>query len=283
MDGKKAGVLAILGSSVMWAVEPLVAKAAYRTSDFLDLSAVRAVVVAVVACLYVLATNRGNFRIARPHLSVVAYIALAGTVAADTLYFFALTKTAVINAVLIAHLQPIFIVLFGFFVMHEGLTKYDYGGMGIMIISGLLVTTGTWDNLTQVRLGSTGDLYVLSATVLWATTAIAMRKYLRQVHSGVITFYRYLIASSVFTIYLVSAGGSLRLNGYQAAVGVISATGTILYYEALKRLKAAQVGAMELPTETVTGMQIAGIALLLVGIRLLSRPEAKPAITFIAD
>lgn len=281
---------------MMWALEPLAAKAAYRTSDFLQMSAVRAVVVAAVACFYTVLTNRADFRIQRSHLPKLVYIGLAGTVIADTLYFFALTKVPVINAVLIAHMQPIFIVLFGFFLMHERLTRYDYGGIGVMIVSGLFVTTRTWDNLAQVRLGSTGDLYVLAATVLWATTAIAMRKYLCQVHSGVITFYRYVVASAVFTTYLVCAGGPVGLNWYQAAVGVISATGTILYYEALKRLKAAQVGALELstplfamvlvlfvPTETVTGVQIMGIVLLLFGLHLLSRTEAKPVITFIAD
>ncbi len=296
MNAKKIGVVAVLGSSMMWALEPLAAKAAYRGADFLEMSAVRAIVVMAAAWGYAMLTNRGDLRVRKGQIPRLAYIGLAGTVIADTLYFFALTKVPVINAVLIAHMQPIFIVLFGFVVLHEGLTRCDYCGIGIMVISGLLVTTRTWDNMVQIRLGSAGDLYVLAATVLWATTAITMRKYLREVHSGVITFYRYLIASAVFTIYLVWSDGALRVNVYQVAVGVISATGTILYYEAMKRVKAAQVAALELstplfaavlvlfvPAETVTGMQIVGIVLLLWGVGLLSRAETKPAITFIAD
>ena len=122
-----------------------------------------------------------------------------------------------------------------------------------------------------------------------------MRKYLRTVHSGVITFYRFSIASVLFTIYLLADRPDIRLNIYQVAVGLISAAGTILYYESLKRLKAAQVGALELstplfvavlvlfvPAETVTPMQATGIAVLLFGVYLLSRKE-KTAITFIVD
>ncbi len=339
MDVKKIGVLAILGSSFMWALEPIVAKMAYRDSDFLETSAVRAVVITIVAFLYVALTNKGNLRhsnktrlgqkeplrgavladasaslgmtsawlgmtkqvlleplkVGRRQVGPLVYIALAGTIAADTLYFFAIGKSQVINVVLMAHMQPIFIVVFGFFVMRENLTRCDYAGIAVMIVSGLIVTTGTPENLASLRLGGMGDVCVLLATVLWATTAIAMRKYLRTVHSGVITFYRFSIASVLFTIYLLANRPEIRLNIYQVVVGLISATGTILYYESLKRLKAAQVGALELstplfvtvlvlfvPTETVTPMQLAGIAVLLFGIYLLSRKK-KTAITFIGD
>lgn len=295
MDVKKIGVLSILGSSVMWAVEPIVAKMAYRDSDFLETSTVRALVICVVSLGYVFVTNRGNIKVKRGHISKLVYIALVGTVMADTLYFYSFTQIPVINAVLIAHMQPIFIVLFGFFVLRENLTKFDYAGIGVMIISGLLVSTKTPANLMDIRLGSMGDLFVLLATVFWATTGIAMKKYLSQVNSGVITFYRFSIASVIFTIYLLATRGQIHFNGYQVLVGVVSAAGTILYYESLKRIKAAQVGALELstplfatvlilfvPEERVTGMQLVGILLLLFGVRLLSRSE-KPAVTFIGD
>lgn len=295
MDVKKIGVLAILGSSFMWALEPIAAKMAYRSSDFLETSAVRAVVITIVAFLYVALTNKANLKVPRRKVGPLVYIALAGTIAADTLYFFAIGKSQVINVVLMTHMQPIFIVVFGFFVMRENLTRYDYAGIAVMIVSGLMVTTETPENLASLRLGGMGDVCVLLATVLWATTAIAMRKYLRTVHSGVITFYGFSIASVLFTIYLLAARGEIRLNIYQVVVGLISAAGTILYYESLKRLKAAQVGALELstplfvvvlvlfvPTETVTPMQFAGIAVLLFGVYLLSRKK-KTAITFIAD
>lgn len=295
MDVKKIGVMAILGSSVMWAVEPIIAKLAYRDSDFLETSTVRALVICVVSLIYVLITNRGSLKVKRSQISKLVYIAIAGTIVADTLYFYSFTQIPVINAVMIAHMQPIFIVLIGFFVLRENLTKFDYAGIAIMIISGLLVSTKTPQNLIDIRLGSTGDVFVLIATVFWATTAIAMKKYLTQVNSGVITFYRFSIASVIFTIYMLTTRGRIHFNGYQVLVGVVSATGTILYYESLRRIKTAQVGALELstplfatvlilfvPEETVTGMQLVGVAMLLFGVRLLSRSE-KPAVTFIGD
>ena len=46
MTTKTTGVIAILGASLMWAVEPIFAKSAYKSSDYLQTSAIRAIVVA---------------------------------------------------------------------------------------------------------------------------------------------------------------------------------------------------------------------------------------------
>ncbi len=239
MDMKKTGVLAILGASLMWAIEPILAKLAYTNSDFLQTSAIRAIVAAVTALLYVLFTNKGNFKVTKKHLPKLVYIGIAGTIFADLLYFFALTKIPVINAVLIGHMQPIFIILIGFFLLkEEKLTKFDYLGILIMITAGVLVTTKTAGNLSDKKFGTMGDIYVVMATVAWATTAIVMRKYLKGLNAGVITFYRYTIASGVFVIYLLLTSSLVLSNIYQVLIGLIVCAGTILYYEGLKRMKA---------------------------------------------
>ena len=113
-----------------------------------------------------------------------------------------------------------------------------------------------------------------------------MRKYLKDMNAGVITFYRFLIASIVFVIYLLLTSSVLFSNVYQILVGVIVGGGYILYYEGLKRIKAAQCSGIELSTpffatllgffilgESVTVMQISGIFLLFVGIYFLSMRE----------
>lgn len=111
MNTKTTGVAAIIGASLMWAFEPIFAKLAYESSDYLQTSAIRAIGVAVIALIYVVLTNKGNLKVTRKQLSVLVYIALAGTMVADLLYLFALEKIPVINAVLIGHIQPIFVVL----------------------------------------------------------------------------------------------------------------------------------------------------------------------------
>lgn len=287
MNVKYIGVLAILFASVLWAIEPIFVKLSYQNSDFLGTSAVRAVVATLTALVYVVVTNKASLRINRKQLSTLVYIAIVGTLFADLMYYFALSKVPVINAVLLGHMQPIFIILIAFLVLKEDrLTRSDYTGMAFMIVSGLLVTTRTPANFAMFRLGTFGDLFVLCAAVGWATTAIAMRKYLKGMNAGVMTFYRFLFASIVFVTYLVSTSAISIANVYQVLLGIVAGAGTILYYEALKRMKAAQVGALELSTpffatilgffilgELVTVMQITGILLLFVGIYYLSKKE----------
>ena len=287
MNQKTIGVLSILAASIMWAIEPILAKLSYGNSNFLQTSAIRAIFVALTALIYVVVTNKGNLKVNKRQITTLTYIAVVATLFADLIYFYALAKIPVINAVLIGHMQPIFLILFGFFILKDDkITKFDYIGIFLMIVSGLLVTTKTIINLANLRLGTSGDLLVLSATVAWATTAIAMRKYLKDMNAGVVTFYRYLIASIVFVVYLLYNSSISLQNIYQILVGIVVGIGTILYYEGLKRIKAAQVGALELSTpffaaifsffilkETTTIMQIFGIFLLVLGVYFLSKHE----------
>ena len=271
----------------MWAVEPILAKLAFANSDFLQTSAIRAIAATLVALLYVFFAGKIKLKVTSKQLSKLFYIAIAGTMFADLLYFFALTKISVLNVVLIGHMQPVFIVLIGFFFLKEDkLTKFDYTGIFIMIVAAVFVTAKTLENLFMIKLGTAGDIYVLLATVAWATTAIVMRKYLIGLNAGVVTFYRYLIASIIFVVYLSLDSSLVLSNIYQILVGVVVGAGTILYYESMKRIKAAQVSAMELSTiffatvfaffilgERVTVMQILGMVLLFVGVCFLSKKE----------
>ena len=155
-----------------------------------------------------------------------------------------------------------------------------------MIISGFLVTTTSIDNIISLRLGTFGDLLVLISTIAWATTAIIMRKYLKHLNAGIITFYRFLLASIFFIFYFSITWTMIELNIYQILIGIIVAIGTISYYFGLKRIKAAQVSGLELSApffaailgflilgEKLTIIQIFGIILLLVGIYYISKKE----------
>jgi drug/metabolite transporter (DMT)-like permease len=284
---KHVGVIVILAASIMWAIEPILAKLSYETSDFLHTSAIRAMVAALTAFIYIILTRKSPLQVTRQQLSPLIYIALVGTLVADFMYFFALSQIPVVNVVVIGHMQPIFIIAFGFFLLKtDTLTKFDYLGIALMILSGLLVTTRTLENLFVLKFGTIGDLIVLSATIAWATTAIVMKKYLTTMNTGVITFYRFFFPALIFAAYLGVTSSIIITNIYQVCIGVIIGVGTILYYEGLKRLKAAQVSGLELSTpffaailallflsEFITIMQIIGILLLFGGVYLISKKE----------
>jgi drug/metabolite transporter (DMT)-like permease len=287
MDAKRLGVLAVLVASVIWAIEPILAKLSYQNSDFLHTLAMRAIFVTLTAFVYGMLTTKEHFRINKKQLSALVYLAIVANVFGDIMYFFALTQVPVVNAVLIGYMQPIFVVLIGFLVLKEDkLTRYDYIGVLVMIASGLLITTRTVENLLTLRLGTYGDLFVLSATIAWATTTLVLRKYLRDTNAGVVCFYRFLFAFISFATYLVSTSTLSIANIYQVLIGIVVGIGTILYIEGVKRLKAAQASALELSTpffaavlgflilgELVTMMQSIGILVLFAGVYFLSKKE----------
>ncbi|MGB7054515.1 MAG: DMT family transporter, partial [bacterium] len=170
---KTIGVIVVLGASIMWAIEPIMAKLSYQTTDFLNTFATRSVFSLLTITAYLLLVKRKTFSVEKKHLPKLIYISLVATLFADLMYIYALTRVPVINAVLIGHMQPIFIVLLGFFLLRQDrITRYDYLGMAFMILAGLLVTTREPANLLALKFGSIGDLYVLLATIAWATTAI---------------------------------------------------------------------------------------------------------------
>lgn len=287
MKKKNLGILSILIASLMWSLEPIIAKLSYESSDFLQTSAIRALGAIFVAVVYILFTNKNSFKIQKKHLPPLLYIAIIGTLFADLLYFLALTKISVVNAVVIAHMQPIFIVLFSFvFLKSDKFSFFDYLGIVVMMTAALLVSTQTIDNLFSLRFGTIGDLMVLAATIAWATTAITMRRFLCVMNAGSITLYRFVFSSIFFIPYLVFISDMSTVNSYQIVVGIVVGVGTICYYEGLKRLKAAQVSGLELSTpffaallafvmlgEIVSFLQVIGIFLLIAGILCFSKKE----------
>lgn len=287
MNRKTLGVLSILGASIMWAIEPIFAKLSYQTTDFLNTFATRTIFCLAIISIYVFFTNKKKFIVKREYLPKLIYVSLVATLFADLMYIYALTKVSVINAVLIGHMQPIFIILIGFFVLKQDkITKFDYYGILFMILAGVLVTAKTLENLLMLKFGTIGDLYVLFATIAWATTAIVARKYLKELHAGLIAFYRFLFAGIIFIIYMIAFKGIEITSIYQVLIGIVIGIGTILYYEGIKLIKAAQVSALELSTpffaailgylilgEYITLVQFIGILFLIKGIYFLSKKE----------
>ena len=86
MEHKYVGILCILSPSIMWAIEPILAKLSYQNSDFIHTSTIRAIFVTLVALIYAI-TSKANFRVERKQLPALVYIAIVGTLFADLTYF----------------------------------------------------------------------------------------------------------------------------------------------------------------------------------------------------
>ena len=286
MDRKKVGVIAILAASLMWALEPIFAKLASTNFNAIQISTLRALIIASLAIIFILITGKGkSLKLDKTQFSVTVYIALIATVFSDLLYFYAITKIPVMNAVLIGHMQPIFMAMIAFFILKsDKLSRADLLGIFLIIFAGILVSVQTFDNLFSFNFGSAGNLIALCATIGWSTTGLAARKYLGKVNTTAIIFYRFIIAGIVFSTYLILTSSLKFFNFYILILGLVSAIGTLFFYEGIKRIKVTQVSAFELFStffaavlgffilgEAVTLLQAGGIIFLFVGVYFISK------------
>ncbi|MEO0127467.1 MAG: DMT family transporter [candidate division WOR-3 bacterium] len=147
-SNKTIGILAVLGASVMWALEPIFAKLSFQATDVLNTFATRVLFCLMIITVYAFLKNPRDLKVKTSDFNWLIYLSIVATLFADFLYTYAFTKVMVINAVLIGHTQPIFIVILGyFFLKSDRLTKFDYLGIIFMIFAGIFVSTKTIDNL----------------------------------------------------------------------------------------------------------------------------------------
>ena len=156
----------------------------------------------------------------------------------------------------------------------------------LILFSAIFVVSRNLEDLLALRIGNLGDFMALTATLLFAVTVILAKKYLSNLDSGVITFYRFLFGSIPLILYLIYINSLYIDSIYQILAGIAIGVGGIFYYEGLKRLKAVQAGFVELTSplyaaifafflfnEAITVLQFIGVILLFFGIYFLSKED----------
>lgn len=283
VNQKILGILFGVGAGTTWAVEAILGKLLFHSSTFIQVTGTEVFFATLTAVAYSLA-RRTHLKINRKKIWNLLVVGLVGTVFAPLMYFFGLTQTFAINATLIAHLQPLFVAIFGFYFLKERLYKHDLIASVLIIFAAVLITGRTFENLTNFKIGNFGDLMVIFAAFSWAIVAIPGKRLTKETSSVIIVSYRFLIASIVFIPILLYLN-QLAVNSiYQVLLGVSVALGYIFYYEALRRIKAHQVALTELSSlfftavfawhilgEVITPMQIIGIALMIFGFYILTQ------------
>ncbi|MFH1591254.1 MAG: DMT family transporter [archaeon] len=292
MRTKTKGVLAIIVSACIWSIQAVFAKHALETRSVIHLLAVLTLMVTLATGISIVASKKQSFRISKKHLIVTVLTGLIAGVFSDVLYFHALKTVPVLNAMLIAHLQVVVILLLGFiFLKGDRLTKFDLGGMVLLMFSAAFVSSRSLDNLLGLRLGTHGDLLVFFAMFGWAVSATFIRRDLTTVHETVSSFYRFLVLFPIFIVILLVRESILPPTGWEIAAGLCSISGFLLYMYGIRRIKAAQVASLELTAplfglamgflflgEGVTMFQMVGILFLIPGILLLARHEDLPPV-----
>lgn len=286
VDQQILGLLFGVCAGAIWAVEAVLGKMLFHSATFLQVAATEAFFAALTAFAYTL-VRRTHMKLTRKNVSKLLAVGLVGTVFAPVMYFFGLSQTFAVNASLIAHLQPLFVSLFGFYFLKERLQKRDFLAGLLIVCAAVLITSRTVDNLAAFTFGNLGDLTVVFATVSWAIVAIPGKQLTEETSSVLIVCYRFIIASLVFLPLLLILNQLVITSPYQILLGVLVGLGYIFYYEGLRRSKASHIALTELSApfftailawhflgEIITPMQTIGATLLLCGLLVLTQERS---------
>jgi drug/metabolite transporter (DMT)-like permease len=171
----------------------------------------------------------------RRHWPVLAALSFMGIAAYNTLSYIGLQTTTATNAALFNSSMPMFIALLAWLCLRETLTRSQAIGVAVSLCGVLvIVARGAWTVLTHMHF-TPGDLWFLSATVLWAAYTIVLRW--RPMELSPLALMGALVLFGVpmlLPIYLweLSTGAGFELNARTAA--------TLAYYGTLPSIAAYQ-------------------------------------------
>lgn len=283
MNQKILGIAFGISAGAIWALETILGKLLFSSLTVMQVTASEILFATIIAFMYTF-IKREKIQLDRFNIQDLVMVGIVGTVIAPFLFYYGLSQTFAVNATLIAHMQPFFIAILGFFFLKEQLSQNDLMGGTLIIFAAVLITSRTVENLTNLKIGNFGDLMVFLAMCCWAIVAIPGKRLTKNASSAVIVSFRFLIASIIMLPILLYLNQLVITSIYQVLLGVLVGIGYICYYESMKRLKASQVAFTELSSpffiaifawpllgEIVTAFQIIGIVLLISGLYMLTK------------
>jgi len=234
----------------------------------------------------------------RPPKRRAVLLALAGGVffAFDLLLFnAAVLRTSAATAVLLGNNAPIFVGLGTWMFLGKRPAVAFWTGLALALAGcTLIVFSDASSRGATMRGSATGDLLALSAAVFWAAYMVTTERVRTEMDT--LTFNTFAIGASVLTLLAVCLLLRVPLSGYSGrtwaalfALGFLSqlasyyalvyALGhlpaTITSVAVIAQVPLAAFLAAALLGEPLTGAQVAGGAVVLAGIYVVSKPPSQ--------
>jgi len=228
------------------------------------------------------------------------FFGIVGAIAAPLMYITGLEETTAVNAALLANGEVFFTIILAYLVFGERLSRKQ-ASRGLLIVAGLVVISTNLD-LTDIAFftGLVGNLLVLGGTLAWSVENNVIALATKMFDTSLLSKFRNLIGGAILSAFVLVAGIPYRFSSSDLFLLVLLAlaigAGTYLFIAATKRLGAIKMllvwststifgalFALVFLREQITGAQILGGALVLLGVYLFRRGEAQPeALPFVA-
>ncbi len=233
---------------------------------------------------------RPKARPSRGSLPYLLFLGLVGAAISPLMYTYGLSQTTAVNAALLANGEVLFTTVIAFSIFGERLERAQ-SARGLLIVAGLVVVSTNLD-LSHISFlqGLVGNLLILGSTVGWAFENNLIVMATKRFEVTTLSKFRNLIGGVVVLAVTLVAGYSFDFAPIDTAVLVLLAlavTGaTLLFIAAIKRLGAIRMllvwststvfgalFALVFLGEQITPAQLAGGALILLGVYLFRRSD----------
>lgn len=177
------------------------------------------------------------------------------------LYFEAILRTSISNAVLLLYTAPIFSAVLAKYFLKEKIKKNTIIGI-LIVITGiiLILQPGTF----TFKLNETiGNLMGLGAGFFYAAMALTAKPIMKDKSGYYVTFWQYLIMTLMFGLFIdIRSTSVLFENWWQLSIIGIVCTGIafILFMEGIKKVKVQKIFIIT-ALEPLTGILLGSILL----------------------
>jgi drug/metabolite transporter (DMT)-like permease len=292
MPGSRLSALLLLAmANLLWSGNWVAGRALRDAFEPTTLNFWRWTVATLVLAPFALPRLRGKWALVRRHAGILLLLALAGVAVFQSLVYLGLRTTTAVNAVLLNSSLPMFMLLCSWAIERERASARQVAGM-LLSLAGIVVilARGEPSSLLQLQLHA-GDFWILLAMPVWGIYSVLLKR--RPAELGGLEFL--FVISAAGTLMLAAAAlvlqSPLHWPGEAAALGVVymGIGASVLAFICWNR-GVAVVGANVagftvhlLPAfgtvlailflgEAFAGFHAAGIAIILAGVLLATRP-----------
>lgn len=212
MNPSRAAAFALLAAAnLMWSGNWILGRALREAFDPVALNFWRWLVALAVLAPFALREAVAKRALVRRHAVLLAFLALAGVVAFQSLVYLGLETTTAINAVLINASAPAFIVVCSWIVDRQGAGWRQLSGMlvsflGVMVI----VCQGEPARLAQLEFHR-GDAWILLAMPIWGLYSVLVKRVPPELRGAALTFVLTAIGvAMLLPLYFAAPRGPLR-------------------------------------------------------------------------
>ena len=282
-------------ANLFWAGNWVIGRALRESFAPFTLSFLRWLVAVLVLAPFAVSALRGKGALVRRHFGLLVVLALAGGVMFQALVYLGLETTTAVNAVLLNSSAPLFMLLCSWIFEREAANSRQIVGMLISWV-GIFIILGRGDVATLLRLEfHRGDGWILLAMPIWGIYSVLLK---RLPHALRGTAFLCLLATMTAPMLVPPMVAEMLLappptpSGAGLVgvlyLGLFASVGAFMCWNRAVALVGANVAGFSMPLlpafgtvlamvflgEQLHPFHLAGIATILAGVVLATRPAA---------